>query len=56
MKSGDQRIDSEFLVKLDDYYGLSIDTMLGRMLDEEKRCLSKRKWIWHSRGTKLYSG
>lgn len=44
MKSGDQRIDSEFLVKLDDYYGILIDTMLNRMM-RKKRGLSKRKWF-----------
>lgn len=34
MESGDQRIDSEFLVKVADYFGVSIDTMLSRSLDE----------------------
>lgn len=34
MESRDQRIDSEFLVKLADYFGVSIVTMLSRSLDE----------------------
>ena len=34
MESGDQRIDSEFLLRIADYYGVSIDKMLNRSLEE----------------------
>lgn len=43
MESGDQRIDSEFLVKLADYFGVSIDTMLNRSLEEVERVTHQRE-------------
>jgi len=36
MESGDQKIDSEFLAKVADYFRVSIDTMLSRSLGAEK--------------------
>lgn len=34
MESGDQRIDSEFLLRVADYFAVSIDKMLNRSLEE----------------------
>ncbi|WP_251664931.1 MrcB family domain-containing protein [Niallia taxi] len=36
MESGDQRIDSEFLVRVADYFGVSIDKMLNRSLENAR--------------------
>ncbi|WP_214484498.1 DUF3578 domain-containing protein [Bacillus sp. SM2101] len=36
MESGDQRVDSEFLVKVADYFGVSIDKMLNRSLEKRE--------------------
>lgn len=43
MESGDQRIDSEFLVKLADYFGVSIVTILSRSLDEADKDAHQRE-------------
>lgn len=43
MESGDQKIDSEFLVKVADYFGVSIDTMLNRSLEDTEKTPTKEK-------------
>lgn len=43
MESGDQRIDSEFLVKVADYFEVSLDTMLNRSLEQSEKDIHQRE-------------
>lgn len=54
MESGDQKIDSEFLVKIADYFGVSLDTMLNRSLEDEGKGIQQRDSDLDFRGALKY--
>lgn len=54
MESGDQRIDREFLVKLADYFGVSIDIMLNRSLEKVEKDAHQREKEFGIREALMY--
>ncbi|MED1578724.1 MrcB family domain-containing protein [Bacillus safensis] len=54
MESGDQKIDSEFLVKVADYFGVSIDTMLNRSLEDTEKNTYQRESVLSMREALKY--